>query len=212
MNLIVFGATGGTGRQIVKQALAEGHRVTAFARTPAKLDIRHPNLKLAKGDVLDLQSVRAAMPGHDAVIVALGAPARKAGTMRSQGTANIMTAMKDCGINRLICQSSLGFGDSAEVLHATGFVFRNIIVPILLADTFKDHERQEEAVKQSGLDWTIIRPGNMTNGPKTGTYQHGFAASRRDLKIKVSRADVAHFALRQLGNNSYLRMTPGISY
>jgi putative NADH-flavin reductase len=211
MNLIIFGASGATGKELVKQALQQGHRVSAFVRTPAKLAVTHANLRLIAGDVLDSSAVAAAIPGHDAVLISLGAPARKAGTMRSEGTRNIVRAVEAAGVRRLVCQSSLGFGDSLPVLRQTPFVFRNIIVPLLLRDTFEDHARQEDVVKNTSLDWTIVRPGNMTNKPATHRYRHGFAAEDTSIKVKVSRADVAHFMLRHAASKDYLGQTPGIS-
>jgi putative NADH-flavin reductase len=212
MNIIIFGASGGTGRELVKQALEQGHAVTAFVRDKSKISYAHPQLNLRVGDVLESQAVHNAMPGHEAVIVALGAPARRAGTLRSAGTANIIHAMKAHGIKRLVCQSSLGFGDSIGVLKQTSLVFRRVIVPLLLRDTFEDHAVQEALIKQSGLNWTVVRPGNMTAGPLTGRYHHGFSSERKGLYVKISRADVAHFMLRQLGLAEYLHRTPGISY
>ncbi len=212
MKIIIFGASGGTGNWLTRQALAADHDVTAIVRSPETFAVHHPRLTIVPGNVLDSTAVNDAVMGHEAVFVTLGAPARRAGTLRSQGTANIVNAMQQHGIKRLICQSSLGFGDSVEVLKATGFVFRRIIVPVLLADTFADHERQEQVIKSSRLDWTIVRPGNMTNGPLTGVYHHGFSADRRDIKVKVSRADVAHIMLRQLVDNTYLHQAVGISY
>lgn len=211
MNLVIFGASGATGKQLLKQSLEQGHHVTAFVRTPAKLPTAHANLKIMAGDVLDKSAVTAAVPGHDAVLIALGAPARKAGTLRSSGTRNIMQAMETSGVRRLVCQSSLGFGDSLQVLRRTPFIFRNIIVPLLLRDTFEDHARQEAVVKASALDWTIVRPGNMTNKPGKRTYRHGFAADDKSIQVKVSRADVAHFMLRLASGNDYMMQTPGIS-
>jgi putative NADH-flavin reductase len=212
MNLLVFGASGGTGRQIVEQALAQGHVVTAFVRDLAKFDLRHSNLRLVKGDVLDGAAVARAMPGHDAVLSALGAPATKTGTLRSEGTRNIVQAMEKAGIRRFVCQTSLGYGDTRPVLARASPLFRWIIAPLMLRKLFADHAVQEEIIKQSGLDWVIVRPGNLTDGGRTGAYRHGFAATDPAIKVEVSRADVADFMLKQVSDDTYLRATPGISY
>ncbi|MEM9486661.1 MAG: NAD(P)H-binding protein, partial [Cyanobacteria bacterium P01_F01_bin.116] len=111
MKLVIFGATGGTGRQVVEQALAQGHRVTAFARTPAKLDIQHPHLKVAQGDVMDLPSVEQAVKGQDAAVCILGSGQLKS-NIRSEGTRQIIQAMEQTGVRRFICQSTMGVGDS----------------------------------------------------------------------------------------------------
>ncbi len=212
MKLIIFGATGGTGKQLVEQALEQGHLVTAFVRDPSKLGIMHSNLTIAKGDIMNPSSITSAMQGQEVVLCAIGAPANKTGTIRSDGTKNIIHAMKATGVKRLICQTSLGYGDSKKLLDQTPFIFKYIIVPFFLRKGFADHALQEEYIKQSQLDWIIARPGNLTDDAHTGTYQHGFPATAKNLQVKISRADVADFMLKQLTQNTYLRKTPGLSY
>nr|WP_294948764.1 SDR family oxidoreductase [uncultured Mucilaginibacter sp.] len=212
MKLIIFGATGGTGSQLMKQALKNGHTVTAFARNPAKLSINHQNLNVITGDVLDAASVQNAVPGHDAALCCLGSPASKIGNIRSQGTLNIIRAMEKYGLKKFICQTSLGYGDSVEVLDQTPWFFKNLIVPFILKKGFANHALQEEYIKQSGLDWTIIRPGNLTDGPHTGVYKHGFSYNDKTLTVKVSRADVADLMLKQLDIDTDIHQTIGISY
>ena len=210
MKLIIFGATGGTGQHLIQQALTKGHEVTAFVRDPSKLNI--PGLRVFKGDVLDYASVEAAVAGHDAVLCALGAPANKTGTLRSAGTLHIIRAMEKTGVRRFVCQTSLGYGDSKEVLNRTPFYFKYLIVPFILKKGFADHALQEEYIRQSRLDWVIVRPSNLTDGVFTGAYKHGFSASDDKIKVIVSRADVADFMLKQLSDNTYLHKTPGVSY
>jgi putative NADH-flavin reductase len=212
MKLLIFGATGGTGRLLVEQALEQGHAVTAFVRNPAAFDVKHKNLQVVKGDVLNADSVLQAMGNHEAVISAIGMPANKTGTLRSTGTLNIIRAMEKTGMRRLISLASLGYGDSRATLDRTGFFFKYIIVPFVLKKGFADHALQEQYIKESSLDWTIVRPGNLTDGPYTGVYKHGFAANDKSLKIKVSRADVADFMLKQVDSLRYLKKTPGVSY
>ena len=112
MKLLIFGATGSVGRQVVKQGLDQGHLITAFARHPEKLGIQHPNLQLFQGNVLDLGAVEQAMQGQDAVVCTLGAGKKLTGTVRSEGTRQIIQAMEEIGVRRLICLSTLGTGDS----------------------------------------------------------------------------------------------------
>jgi putative NADH-flavin reductase len=212
MKILVFGATGGTGTQVVQQALDKGFEVTAFVRNPEKLKISNASLKVVQGDVLQQTSIDKIIGGHDAVICCLGAPAAKAGQLRSDGTKNIINAMQQNGVQRLICQTSLGFGDSEIVLNYTPFVFRKIIAPYLLKKTFADHLLQETFVKQSNLNWTIVRPGTMTNGKFTCNYKHGFSYADSSLKIKISRADVADFLIKQISSNQYQNKETGISY
>lgn len=212
MKILVFGATGGTGSQVVQQALNQGLNVTAFVRNPEKVKISHSNLSLAQGDVLKQDDIDKIMKGHDAVVCCLGAPATKAGTLRSRGTQNIINSMQRNGVSRLICQSSLGFNDSVKVLTNTPFIFRKIIVPYLLKKTFEDHSLQETIVKRSDLNWTIIRPGSLTNGAFTGSYKHGFSYTDNSLKVKISRTDVADFLIRQLWSKEHLKEVAGVSY
>jgi putative NADH-flavin reductase len=211
MNILLFGATGGTGKQVLLQTLEQGHYITAVVRNPTKINLQSDRLKIVKGDVLTSNLVEF-VSGQDVVICCLGVPANKAGTLRSEGTKNIINAMKGTNVNRLICQTSLGFDDSKEVLKCTSFFFKNIVVPYILKSTFLEHSLQEKAIKQSGLNWTIIRPGNLTNGKKTEKYKSAFSYSDTTLKVKISRADVAQLMLKQLSNNDNFQKTIGISY
>jgi len=209
MNLLVFGATGGTGRQLVEQALTQGHTVTAFARTPAKLGLQHARLHVVPGDVLDAAAVQAAVAGHDAVLSALGAPAGHKAPVRSEGTRHILHAMEQTGVRRFVCLTTLGMGDSRPALP---FAYKYLIVPLFLRSAFADSEIQEAYIRQSALEWTIARPATLTNGPRTGQYRHGFPATEPGLKIKISRADVADFMLWQLHEPTYLRQAASLSY
>ncbi len=207
MKLIIFGATGTLGRHLVEQALTRGHRVTAFARRPDALELTHHCLDRCAGDVLDRQAVANAVRGHDAVVIALGS-GRK-GTVRSVGTQHVIEAMQRHGVRRLSCLSTLGAGDSRAHLN---FFWKRIMFGFLLRDAYADHQAQEAFVEQSDLDWTIVRPGAFTNGPATGIYKHGFPPTEPDLKLKISRADIAGFMLRQLSDDTYLRQSPSLSY
>jgi putative NADH-flavin reductase len=211
MKFLLFGATGGTGNQVLLQALEQGHYVTAIVRNPTKISIQSERLKIVQGDVLT-SNLDSAFVEQDAVICCLGLPANKAGALRSKGTQNIIDAMKKANISRLICQTSLGYDDSKEVLNCTSFFFKKIIVPFVLKSTFSEHLLQEKAIKQSGLNWTIVRPGNLTNGKKTGNYKSDFSYSDSKLKVKISRADVAHFILKKLVKADDNQKVIGISY
>lgn len=207
MKLIVFGATGSVGRLIVEQALEQGHEVTAFARRPEALQARHPKLHRYAGDARDAEAVADAVRGHDAVLVALGA-GRKGG-VRAEGTRNVVAAMQRHGIRRLVCQSTLGAGDSRGNLD---FFWRFVMFGLLLRPAFADHQAQERIVRDSGLDWTIVRPSAFTDGPAAGAFRHGFGGDERGLKLKIPRADVAGFMLRQLGEATYLCRAAAVSY
>lgn len=207
MKLIIFGSTGSIGRQLVRQGLEQGYLVTAYARDPSKLDIRHDNMKVVQGDAMDLSSVEKAVQGQDAVLCSLGAGAK--GTVRSRGTKNIIRAMEKVGIRRFVCQSSLGVGDSWGNLN---FFWKYVMFRGILRQAYADHVSQEDHVRQSDLDWTIVRPAAFTDGNRTGEYRHGFPGNDKTTKLKVSRDDVADFILKQLTHEEYLRKTPGLSY
>lgn len=207
MRVLVFGATGSVGRRVVEQGLARGHEVTAFVRDPSKIGVAHERLTVFRGDVLDGASVERAVLGQEAVLCSIGA-GRKGG-VRSEGTRNIVRAMEGAGVRRLVCQSTLGAGESSGNLD---FFWKHVMFGFLLRGASADHERQEAHVKGSDLDWTIVRPAAFTDGGRTGEYRHGFPPSKKGLKLKISRADVAGFMLDQLTNDTYLRRTPGLSY
>ncbi len=207
LKLIIFGATGSLGRQVTEQALAEGHHVTAFARRPARLKLQHPRLSRISGDVLDAGTVASALDGQDAVLITLGAGHK--GALRAPGTRNIVKAMQARGLRRLICLSTLGAGDSRPLLTA---FWKYLMFGLLLRKAYADHQEQEAIVTASGLDWTLVRPAAFTDGPATGTYRHGFPSTEKNLKLKISRADIADFMVRQVTGEAYLLGTPALSY
>jgi len=205
MKLAVFGATGGTGRQVVEQALAAGHHVTALVRDPAKLGLNQPALTVKRGNVLEPEDVFNTVSGTDAVIVSLGSTSNNPDSVVSQGTANVVDAMQKAGVARLIVVTSLGVGESKDQVP---FFFKALMATAL-RKTMQDKEAQEKLVKASGLDWTIVRPGGLTDGPRTGQYRYGL-----DPKLvagQVSRADVAEFVLKQLTDTQFLRKAPAIT-
>ena len=192
MNILVIGASQGTGALTVRAALDKGHRVTAFARSPQKLDLVHPQLKRVAGDFHQPASLEAAVPGHDAVIVTASATGLKGFKDNpryfSQGTGYTIDAMKKAGNKRLIVLSAIGTGNSLKLLNP---VLRAVVVRLVLKLPYQDHERQEQLVRASGLDWVIARPGRLTNGPARRRYVKQTSLER--LPSSISRADVADF-------------------
>jgi len=212
MNLLIFGATGGTGRAIFVQALEQGHRVTAFARNPAAINTKHEDLVVVQGDILDYVSVEMAVKGQDAVLSALGTKSIRRNNSISEGTRNIITAMEEYGVKRLVFESAISIGDSKPQQRQFGLLFKIFIFPLLLRNMFQDKEIQERYIMQSTLDWVIVRPSVLTNGSLTGVYRSEFSATDTSIKVKISRADVADFMLKQLTDNTYLHKTPSLSY
>ena len=209
MNLIIFGATGTIGQHLVKQALEKQFKVTAFGRNVKALrHIKHKNLNFYQGDVFHKDEVKAALTGQDVVLCTLGAG--KKGGVRATGTKHIIKGMEELGMRRFICQTTLGCGESVQNLN---FLWKHIMFGWLLKDAYLDHEQQEEFVKGSSLDWTIIRPAAFTDGPLTGIYKYGFSALEKNLLLKISRSDIAHFTLNNLiADTGNLRKSLSISY
>lgn len=207
MKIVVFGATGTTGSAVVERALELGYTVTAFVRSPEKVTIQHPNLTIFQGDVLDAVSVEMAVQGQDAVISSLGAGLN--GTIRSQGTLNIIRAMEKHNVRRFISQSSLGVGDSRRNLN---FYWKYVMFGMLLRRAYADHGVQERYIKESNLDWTIVRPGALKEGDRTGNYHHGFAPNVKDIALEISIPDTADFMVQQVQDNTYLHSAPALSY
>ncbi|MGH3433603.1 MAG: NAD(P)-dependent oxidoreductase [Thermocrispum sp.] len=183
MKVLVMGATGGTGRAVVAELLRRGHGVTAFSRSAVTLR-HHPDgprsdpragLRTIDGDAADLHAVKAAVAGHDAVVVTLGisesalrvrlrGPAHTAPDIRSRGTRNVVAAMRQHGVTRLVVQSVFGIGDTAGRLGLLDKIF----YALLIRQQVADHARQEHAVRASGLDWTIVQPVHLADEPVHG--------------------------------------------
>lgn len=204
MELALFGATGGTGRELTAQATAANHELRALTRSPAKLP---PNraVTAVEGNVLDPDAVEATVDGSDAVICLLGRTSNNPADVVSRGTANIVDAMHEQGIGRLVVLTSMGLGSS--VRQVPWYVrLANVTV---LHDLMADKARQEELVAGSGLDWTIVRPGGLTDGAYTGEYEHGVNI---DVTAgPISRADVADFLLDVVQTDAYLRDVPVVT-
>ncbi len=209
MNILVFGSTGPTGRELVKLALEQGHRVTAFARNPDDLVMQHERLIVTRGDITDAAAVAAAMPDQQAVLSTLGVRKIARNSIISNGTRHILDAMKASGIRRFICETSIGVGDSK---YQMGWIFDYLILPTLLRNAFADKEIQERYIMQSELDWVIARPAMLTNSKRTGNYLAWVGKRPPSAKMRISRADVAHFMLGQLEETKFVRQAVGLSY
>jgi putative NADH-flavin reductase len=208
MKLIVFGASGRTGRELVQQALAQQHVVTAFVRNPAAFDLQHEHLRVVHSDITAYDEVERAVDGQDAVISALGPH-----TLRTRvpalvaGVRNIVRAMEKLGVRRLVNTSALGVGDSEAAQNA---VFRYLIRPVLLGRDYADHEANEQAIRDSDLEWVIVRPARLVHRPRTGQYQVDLDLPATFPFGRIGRADVADFILKQLADTPFLRKAPGL--
>ncbi len=209
MKLFIVGGTGKTGRKLIEQGLERGHLITALVRNPNKVKIIDPNLKLIKGNVLDRDSFETSIEGQDAVLSALGHKRFIIPTsILSKGTKNIINAMNKYNVKRFICITSLGVNDSRFKL---GLYYTLFTIPVILFFYFLDKSKQEKLIMKSDLDWTIVRPGQLTNGKKRTNYKHGLSVGSYVLTKMISRASVAHFMLNQLYEETYIRKTPGIT-
>ena len=210
MRLLIVGATGGTGRALVEQALERGHAVTALVRNPSRLPHADPRLTVVVGDVMTPASLDAAVRGQDAVLSALGHKRWFYPThILSEGTHNLIDAMGRHGVRRLIVETALGVGDTwwQMGLYYTLFV-RIVILPFY----FFDKGRQEAVVRRSGLDWTVVRPGALNNGPRRGVFRQGPRVGHWLWTVGISRADVAGFMLDQVTDTRHLGSAVGVAY
>jgi putative NADH-flavin reductase len=203
VRILVFGASGKTGREILHASIDAGHTITAFVRDPARLPAT--GARLIVGNVRDAAAVDAAVPGHDAVISALGVNTPlKADPDVVAGIRHIVNATRKHGVNRFLYLSFIGVSESRS---AVGFVLR-YVAPIPLRHEIADHEAKEAIVRSSGLDWTIVRPPKLTMGSRTGRYRSGVDIATWNPIPTLSRADVAHFIVDELTQPRFVRQAP----
>ncbi len=206
MKLLVFGATGGTGRALLNQGLEQGHQVTAFVRNPAALEAR-PGLTIVEGDVMDAAAVSRAVADHEAVLSALGPRGGQYGVLPS-GVQNIVDLMSQAGVRRLIHVSSFGVGDS---LAQMGFVARQIVVPLFLRNALDEKEIEEGIIRErTRLDH---RPAGRTGGrPRDLRIPLHHRPAQKVGRPRIARADVAHFMLQNLADERFVRRAVGLTY
>jgi putative NADH-flavin reductase len=198
LRILVFGASGGTGRAFVEQALERGHRPTAFVRDPGKLDLEHERLTVAKGDMLEPATIDAAAPGHDAAVFCVGPPDENL----VEGTRNAVAALERAGVPRLLTLSASGVAESAA---QTPFVFRKVILPLFFRKSYGCKARADEFVRQSSLDYVLARPPRLTDAPPAGYHA---SLDGKEGKRSIPRADVAAFMLEELETPRFSRQAP----
>jgi len=209
MKILIIGATRGIGAQLLAQALEAKHKVTVLVRNPDKITLIDENLTVLKGDICNPAAVSEAVSGQEAVCLTIGVPITfKPVSVFSKGTLQVIKGMQDRGVQRLICLTGIGAGDSKG--HG-GFLYDKIFKPLLLKTIYADKDLQEQYVKESGLDWVIVRPAGLTNGPRTQKYRVATDLSGVTSR-RISRADVAHFILSELSEQKYTGQTPLITY
>jgi putative NADH-flavin reductase len=202
MRLLVFGASGKTGREVVRQALARGFDVTGFVRDTARLPLAHANLRLVKGDITDPKAVARVVSGHTGVISTLGVGTPLRHDPRViEGVRTIARACEHASIERLVYLSTIGVRQSRD---DAGRVLSWLATTLVRHET-ADHEIKEAVIAESFVDWTIVRAPMLTNGRLTAAYRVGDAIRARSPLPMMSRADVADFLLRQLTDAAFIR-------
>ena len=209
MDLVVFGASGNLGRQLVEKAQVAGHRVTAFVRSPSKLAIQHSHLTLYQGDSMNAEAVNKALADQQAVISALG-PARplEPGMMETSAK-NIVAAMKERNIYRLVSTTGAGVWQPQDQPKLSDY-FIAILLHIFAREVERDSFAYVDVIKASDLDWTVVRFPRLTDGPRTGRYRVGYID--KESSVRFSRADGAEFILKELTEKKWVRRAPLVSY
>ncbi len=203
MKVIIFGASGRTGQLAVAQALAAGMEVTAFVRNPQALAAT-ANLRIVIGQVLNYEDVRQAIAGQDAVVSCLGGPGTQVSTVITEMTGTIVQAMQAVGVKRIVQMSSAGIHDELP-----GIVGK--FVALMLKNPLRDHRGAFAILAQSGLEYTVARPLSLVDGPLTGVYREvetGVPAKARN----IARADVAHFLIKAVQDETYVGESIGLAY
>jgi putative NADH-flavin reductase len=212
MKITVFGATGGIGGQVVRQALSAGHEVTAVVRDAARFDVGHPALEIATVPGLtDPEALRPLLEGRDAAISGVGPRGRKDGPVASSATAGILRAMEVSGVRRFVAVSAAPVG---PVPAGDSFVNRRILLPFIsamLRDLYADLAEMEDEIRRSATDWTVIRPPKLVNKPLTGRYRT-VVDGNVPRGYTISRADVAHAMLAVLDDPATCGRAVGIAY
>ena len=209
MKILVIGGSRGIGKALVNCALDDNHQVTVLARNPEKIDLEHPGLAVLPGDILDTDSLRAGVAGQDAVCSCIGVPITfKPVTVFSQGAANVVEVLGESGGIPYVTVTGVGAGETKG--HG-GFLYDSIFKPLFLKTIYEDKDREEDIIRDSALNWLIVRPAGLTNGERTGSYRvvnqlDGVVAKR------ISRNDVADFILKQLEQPTEFLKTPLLTY
>ena len=206
MRVLIVGASKGIGLETTRQALDAGHDVRALARSATAIAVTNPSFEKIRGDALKTADVEAALVGVDVVIQTLGVGLGdlfRPVHLFSDATRVLIAAMRRQGVKRLICVTGFGTGDSRASISC----LQRLPFQIVFGRAYDDKSLQEKLIKESELDWTIARPGVLTSGPRTGRYRIIAEASQWRNGI-ISRADVAEFLVRQIGDQAYIDKTP----
>jgi len=202
MKIVVFGASGKTGSLLVDEALTSGHHVVAYVRKPESVKSDHPNLKVVAGYLNEKDKLKSVISGSDVCISTLGgASLTKHSPEIIEGINNIVSIMEEESVTRFIYLSSFGAGDSRKYMPQP---IRFLIADIMLTVPLADHNTNESRITKSQLNWTIVRPGGLTNGAKTDNLKHGCEMTKIKGSLSISRSSVAAFLLNQVTKKDYV--------
>ena len=209
MKLTIFGATGISGKLLTKQALDKGYVVTAYARNPSKIDFNHPNLKVVNGELNNVEAIKKAIEGADVIISLLGPPGRVKGCLVAEGMANIVKAMKEKNITRLIATATPSASDPNDSFDLK-FRLAVMMIRLLMGDAYSDIVKTAGIIRESGLDWTIVRLPFLNNKPKSGKVNADYTG-KGIVNFTLSRSDLVDFLLAQVNGKEFLQKAPAIS-
>lgn len=209
MRIAVIGASGRTGVHLCRQALGHGHEVTALVRDAARLDLAHERLTVATANVLDLDTVRAALPGHDAVLSALGAKPGGASDVHTKGIESILYAMAENDIPRLVAMSASGAFHRNDKNLSLGY---RMLMKAAMSGLYDDLERMEQRIMASSTEWVIVRPAGLTDAEQTGHYRIGLDGRPLGQGGRIARADVAGFMLKAVETSQWVRRAVTLAY
>jgi len=208
MNVVIFGATGQTGRLLTERAVSEGHEVTAFVRDPARLNVPSGSVRVVQGNVLDATSVGRAVAGQQGVLSALSSASRGSPPVLPQGIRHILDAMEKHGVRRIVVLSAAG-----ALREPAGSLSGSLglrLARALLRKVYTEHRAMLGELRTRDLDWIAVRPVVLTKGPFTGHYRVAVEGIPR-RGYRISRADVADFMIRQLTSDEFVRKMPAIA-
>jgi uncharacterized protein YbjT (DUF2867 family) len=206
MKVLVIGATGQTGRHALKQLLARGHEVAAFARTPSAITETSDRLRVVQGDARDIESIDRAVRGQDAVLVALGPRSLKKNDVQEVLMRNLVSAMTKHRVRRVVNLSAWGVDDGVAI----PLFFKYIVLPLVLRHVYADKRRAERMLMASSLDYVNVRPARLLNKPARGGVQASLDG--HGLQLVMTREDLATFMIDQLTSDTWIRKSPLIGY
>lgn len=208
MKLTIFGATGRTGQHLVEQALARGHEVTAFTRSPQKLAAYRDRVQIVEGDVQESAAVERAVAGADAVISVLGPTQNIPDYQVTRGTGHILDAMKKHVVRRLVISAGAGVGDPQDAPKLFNKLI-NVLLKLVSRHVYEDMKRTVHTVRSSDVNWTVVRVPMLTDEPAKGHVKAGYVG--KGMGSRITRADLASFMLDQVESDAYLHQAPAIS-